>query len=190
MTGIYKITSPDGKIYIGQSTELAKRFRAHRNNSVLKKGVRLLNSFLQHGANNHDFEVLVNCEKDDLNRLERFYQEKYDVLSDNGLNDSLIGFGDIKTVYSDRVKKRKSEQMKGKPSHLRGTQRTDEQKNHHKQYMLNKENSASHRLVFHTELGIYFKNIREAADAFGIKKNTLCNYLSGYRTNKTAMIYA
>lgn len=190
MIGIYKITAPDGKIYIGQSVDIEKRFRAHRNKSVIGKGQRLLNSFLSQGVENHLFEIITLCDKQELNKLERLYQMKYDVLSDNGLNDSYVGCEGQKMVYSERIKKTKSEFMKGKPSVQLGTTKTQAQKEHHRNHMLNKDSSASHKLVFHTELGIYFKNVREAAETFGYKQKGLSAYLRGERKNKTKLIYA
>ena len=51
---IYKITSPSGKVYIGQSRNLIKRLRDYkcRDNS---KQIRLNESFRKHGVENHKF---------------------------------------------------------------------------------------------------------------------------------------
>jgi group I intron endonuclease len=54
MTGIYKITSPTKKVYIGQSKDIIKRFKSY--NQKLGKGQpRLNNSFLKYGIKNHVF---------------------------------------------------------------------------------------------------------------------------------------
>jgi hypothetical protein len=61
MVGIYKITSPSGKIYIGQSVEIKRRFNSYKRMYVKNKGVvKLYRSFLKYGADNHIFEVV--CE--------------------------------------------------------------------------------------------------------------------------------
>ncbi len=44
------------------------------------------NSFIKYGFDNHKFEVLELCEKERLNELERFWQDKFNVIGDNGLN--------------------------------------------------------------------------------------------------------
>jgi group I intron endonuclease len=85
MVGIYKITNPKGKIYVGQSVNVDIRFRSHKNSYYLNNGTKLQNSFKKYGYSSHKFEILVECEIDKLNELERFYQEKYDTVN-KGLN--------------------------------------------------------------------------------------------------------
>lgn len=56
IVGIYKITSPSGKIYIGQSWDIQKRWNSHK---VKKKGTpKLISSFIKHGFDKHVFEIL------------------------------------------------------------------------------------------------------------------------------------
>lgn len=85
MIGIYKITSPSNKIYIGQSINIKKRFNQYKNN--LAKGQRALNSsFLKYGLENHIFEIIEECSKIELNYKERYYQDYFNTMSNNGLN--------------------------------------------------------------------------------------------------------
>ena len=48
MIGIYKITSPSNKIYIGQSIDIEKRFYYYRKLYCLKQ-VKLYRSFIKIG---------------------------------------------------------------------------------------------------------------------------------------------
>ena len=83
--GIYKITSPTGRVYIGQSKNIKLRWRDYRRR--LCKNQPILNkSFLKYGVENHTFEVIERCLEVDLNCRERYWQKYYDVLSNNGLN--------------------------------------------------------------------------------------------------------
>ena len=85
MTGIYKITSPSGKIYIGKSINIQKRFKQYKKS--LGKGQPLLNrSFLKYGIDNHVFEIVCICDYEDLNDLERYYQLLFSCIGKNGLN--------------------------------------------------------------------------------------------------------
>lgn len=85
MTGIYKITSPSGKIYIGKSINIQKRFKQYKKS--LGKGQPLLNrSFLKYGIDNHVFEIVCICDYEDLNDLERYYQLLFSSIGKNGLN--------------------------------------------------------------------------------------------------------
>ncbi len=105
MIGIYKITSPNGKIYIGQSVNINKRFRQYKNLHC-KFQTRLNNSLKKYGINNHIFEVVVLCEKDELNKLERYYQDLYDCIGKNGLNCILTNSGDRRAERSQETIKK------------------------------------------------------------------------------------
>jgi len=85
MVGIYKITNPKGKVYIGQSTNIERRFRQYYNIKSSKLQLKLHYSFLKYGIENHNFEIICLCDLKDLNITERYYQETYNAVY-NGLN--------------------------------------------------------------------------------------------------------
>jgi len=85
MIGIYKITSPGGKVYVGQSIDIEKRFYHYKILCNCNNQTKLINSFKKYGINSHIFEVLEECEEATLNEKERYYQDLYNVL-ENGLN--------------------------------------------------------------------------------------------------------
>lgn len=74
--GIYKITSPAKRVYIGQSIDCAKRKTAYKN----RKGgsqPRLERSIKKYGWERHTFEVIHQCDRCDLNKLEAYYISLY-----------------------------------------------------------------------------------------------------------------
>lgn len=73
--GIYKITSPSGKIYIGQSRNISKRWNNYKYLSC-KNQTKLYNSFLKYGVEKHIFEILEICTEDILNSKEVEYVNK------------------------------------------------------------------------------------------------------------------
>ena len=86
MIGIYKITNPNNKVYIGQSRDLHKRELQY--SKYLKRYCRqlkLVNSINKYGWDCHSFEVIEECQFENLNNRERYWQEYYDSV-DNGLN--------------------------------------------------------------------------------------------------------
>lgn len=85
MIGIYKITSPSGKIYIGQSVNIANRLSKYKNANCKTQRV-LYNSIIKYGWKAHKFEVLCECDIIELNDKERYYQDLFNVVSDSGLN--------------------------------------------------------------------------------------------------------
>lgn len=85
MIGIYKITSPSGKIYIGQSVNILSRINKYKNAKCITQPI-ILKSILKYGWENHVFEIVCECEQSELNEKERHYQEMFDCIGKNGLN--------------------------------------------------------------------------------------------------------
>jgi group I intron endonuclease len=84
MIGIYKITSPIGKVYIGQSSDIEYRWKVYRN--LRCKSQRLLySSFIEYGVDNHKFDIIEECEFEYLFINEKIYISKYNSII-NGLN--------------------------------------------------------------------------------------------------------
>jgi group I intron endonuclease len=82
---IYKITSPSGRIYIGQTINLLRRKSRYRRLSC-KSQPHLYNSLSKYGFDNHIFEVIEeDIEREMLDERECFYIEKYDSFN-NGMN--------------------------------------------------------------------------------------------------------
>ncbi len=104
MVGIYKITSPSGRVYIGQSVNVEKRIK-HYKYLHCKKQRRLYNSLIKYGYENHVFEVVEECKFEDLNNLERYYQEKYNVLGKFGLSCELTNCNNGSRKLSEQSKK-------------------------------------------------------------------------------------
>jgi len=89
MIGIYKITNPKNKIYIGQSVNIKRRFKEYKSIKC-KRQPRLYNSLKKYGVNNHTFEIIDYCDVEELNSKERYYQELYNCLSRSGLNCRVV----------------------------------------------------------------------------------------------------
>jgi len=87
MIGIYKITSPNNKIYIGQSIDIENRVKKNYSKGLCKNQIFLYNSIKKYGWNNHKFEIVKECMINELNYLEKFYIKFYNSFNTkNGLN--------------------------------------------------------------------------------------------------------
>lgn len=65
MVGIYKITSPSGGIYIGQSWDIKNRWRLHGvYNNTRNSNTPLYNSLKKYGFNNHKFNICIALPND------------------------------------------------------------------------------------------------------------------------------
>lgn len=148
--GIYKITSPSGKVYIGQSVNVEKRFSVYKSLQTCRQ-VKLFASFLKYGTDNHVFEIIEECEIKELNIKERFWQDHYNCMGEKGLNLRLtttdgksgriteshkqrIGASSKGRKYSEEVRLRMSEGQKRKNSAVdyvhprKGKKHTEESK--------------------------------------------------------------
>jgi group I intron endonuclease len=126
MLGIYKITSPSGKVYIGQSTNIKKRW-LHYTALDCADQPKLYNSLIKYGVSNHKFEVLEECEIDLLNEKERYWQELYNVI-EKGLNCKLVQTNDRSGYHSKETRKKIGDANRGKPSSMKGRKHTEETK--------------------------------------------------------------
>ena len=70
--GIYKITSPSNKVYIGQSVNVKKRWCSYDERTA---GPHLINSFNKYGFDNHIFEVIEECSIEHLNERETYWKQ-------------------------------------------------------------------------------------------------------------------
>lgn len=77
ITGIYKITSPSNRIYIGQSINILNRFKQYKyfyedfSKCLIQKSIK------KYGYTNHIFEVIEQCNEDRLNEREIYWIDFY-----------------------------------------------------------------------------------------------------------------
>ena len=105
-TGIYKITSPSGKIYIGQSIDIEKRWAYYKTKKTNVQP-KLQNSFNKHGVESHLFEILELCLEGMLNQRERHWQDFYNVLTE-GLNLKLTPADEMGRLSPATLEKRQA----------------------------------------------------------------------------------
>lgn len=206
MIGIYKITSPSGKIYIGQSVNIEKRFK-HYKYKDCKSQRKLYNSFNKYESNNHIFEIIETCIESILTEREGYYQDIFNSIN-NGLNcrrvttidkvgymseetKNRIGNSNRGRVYSKEVlenikKLRKnrivSEETKLKLS-IAGKKRKDSIFN------IKKAQESSKKKVLNILTSEIYESCNEASLINNINVKTLSKKLCGLRKNNTNLIY-
>jgi group I intron endonuclease len=84
--GIYKIINPLGKIYIGASKDILKRWNVdYKYASNIKSQIKLYHSFKKYGVENHVFEIVEICGLNNLFIKEVYWIEFYNSYKE-GLN--------------------------------------------------------------------------------------------------------
>jgi group I intron endonuclease len=112
MIGIYKITSPTMNIYIGQSKDIEKRWKEYKYLKC-KSQPRIYNSLKKYGVDKHKFEILQECNSEQLNELEKYYVDLFQTFNSKyGLN--LIDGGNVR-IMSNETKLKISKALTGKP---------------------------------------------------------------------------
>lgn len=213
--GIYKITSPKGRVYIGQSINISKRFKTYSQNWFLSstKQPKLINSLNKYGADNHLFEIIEICRKSELNDKERFYQEKFNTVS-SGLNCVFVDSSNkpheksLETrlkiskankgrVVSETTKSKISASLTGR-KHSESTKKKISKANKGRKFNEAFKKDISDRMmgdgnhqaktVLNLVSGISYTSIKEAAIAHGIKPKTLSSMLLRKKGNRYNLI--
>ena len=127
MIGIYKITNPEGKVYIGYTTNLYKRINYYKINKGIRQ-TKLYNSLIYYGWEQHKLELIEECNKDELRNKEQYWIKYYNSWID-GLNSNPGGGGTIN--HSNKTKELISKIVKANKgkraiSHWKGKSRGKE----------------------------------------------------------------
>lgn len=168
LCGVYKITNPIRQVYIGSSKNIRRRWNSY------KKCVqsRIKESLDKYGLEKHLFEIIEECDIEYLKCRERYWQDFYDVLGENGLNDILEKCGDMSAVLSESLKNRIRQTNTGK----KATEITKRKQS---------ENHSKKRMVIHLPTGVFFDSIKTASDAFNMDSRYLYYNLVYSKNNKT-----
>lgn len=219
MIGIYKITSPSGRIYIGQSINIKKRWLDYNNyNSKTKVQVKLWRSFIKHKVENHLFEIIEECIEEELNNKERYWQEFHDVLN-GGLNCVLQQSDEKRRKISEEVKEKLRQSNLGKCYQTEQHRINTSERMKGNKFCLNRYKSIEEKLKISNTMkkiskgvlnnmygkfgidnpnskiildfssGIFYFGIREASTCNNLSYSSLKKIMSGSRNNNTSLKY-
>lgn len=212
--GIYKIISPTNKVYIGESIDIEYRKGIYKNKHC-KNQPKLYRSLKKHGWEAHIFEVIEECNREDLLCRERYWQDFYDVLN-GGLNCKLTACGEKKQKLSEeainRIKESKKGKNTGENNTMFGKKHSEESKKKMRDAKLGENsyhwgknlpeatrnllsdiainkskngNYHSSKKVIDTSTGEVYTSIHEVSEVFKINYQNLANALKGKTKNKT-----
>jgi len=126
-SGIYRIKSPSGYIYVGQSKNLKQRYGQYSRGSC-EFQTRLLRSIEKHGWDKHHFEVCQYFdevpEQSILDSREQYYMDRYREVGFELMNLKEAGKGG--KFYPEGIKQRKD--RSGPNNHMYGKAVSEETK--------------------------------------------------------------
>jgi group I intron endonuclease len=188
MIGIYKITSPSKKIYIGQSVDIEKRFNVYRL-LLCKNQLKIYRSLKKYGVENHKFEIIHICDVEELNELEKYYVDLYQTFNNkHGLN--LKDGGGSKGRHSIETCRKISESKKNRSALYTQKISDANRKRIYSKETKQKISISSSKIVLDTQTGVFYVSALEVSKLYKIKESTLRNKLNGYSKNNTNFIYA
>lgn len=191
--------------YVGIGTKPKRNYCSHTaeySRAYAKTGTERTN-FWKGIISKSDYEVEILMESDDYEFIK---QKEIEFIALHGrrnlgkgtlcnLTDGGDGvLGSIKTKEErEAISKRQLGELnhmygrRGKDSPIFGLIRTEENRKNISIAGLLSEDSRS-KLILDMATGVFYKNVREAAEALCINRNTLSGYLNGKRINKTSLI--
>lgn len=100
MACVYKITSPTNRVYVGSTSNVTRRWRSYKRLKCEAQR-KLYSSFLKHGVDKHKFEIITECELDNMLQIETHWGLFYNVLDkEAGLNLRLPKDGEVYGGFS------------------------------------------------------------------------------------------
>lgn len=216
MSGIYKWTSPSGKVYIGLANDLKRRKKEFLTNpfnyvyttynSAIDNARRKYPDFTQ-----WKYEVLEYCDKKDLSRLEIEYIAKYNSTDKEiGYNLTIGGDGSNGVPWGSekQIQAAKNKDVRGEKNPMYGHHHTQEVKDFMSKLNTGREKTREQLQKISKPVIQYSKNGRllkkwdsaaEAANFYGVnkscigrvcmgKKKSTCDYIWKYYDKETYLI--
>ena len=185
-SGVYKITNPNGRNYIGSSKNLYARHRYYVNTLAPKQKI-LNRSFLKYGIENHTFEILCYCKPEIRLTKEREFGLKYNALYEvGGLNIIIPKSNEQPCIYSNILIEKFRKIGLGRTYKKETIQKFSKSK---KEYYANNEHHHN-KPVIDLLTGVFYKSAKEAALYNNMKRTTLLEHLNGHRKSTINLKYA
>lgn len=131
---IYKYTSPNGKVYIGQTIREERRRRDFLGEKYIYAGPKINKARKKYGPENFKYDVLIKVESDNIDELHHYlnileigFIKMYDSVK-NGYNSCNGGNNTSGHTLCEDARKRIGEAHKGKPSWNKGIPMKEETK--------------------------------------------------------------
>jgi len=177
--GIYKITNKiNGKCYIGQSNDIHRRWKQELAPNA-KLNPHLARAFEKYGIDNFEFEIIEECQREQLNEREQFYIEIYHSIDPKlGYNKTEGGDGNLGRHFI------MSEEQKEKIRKANSGRKYTDDKLVNIRYACQHKIDPNQIVIYCYETNKYYLSIGKAAKELNICKNSIRYVISG-KTKRT-----
>lgn len=146
---IYKIISPTGRIYIGQTMDYIVRFKLY-SQLACKSQTKLYRSLKKYGPINHSYEIIEECDIDLLNERETYYIALYNAASRRGLNCAVVADSPMRGRKHKASTKRKMSKVR------KGVKKGPMSDSHKRALSLSRKEGFKSGTIIHPQLGKSF----------------------------------
>ena len=180
--GIYKITNKiNGKCYIGQSNDIHRRWKQELAPNA-KLNPHLARAFEKYGIDNFEFEIIEECQREQLNEREQFYIEIYHSIDPKlGYNKTEGGDGNLGRHFI------MSEEQKEKIRKANTGRKYTDDKLVNVRYACQHKIDPNQIVIYCYETNKYYLSIGKAAKELGICKDSIRHVINGH--DKHALNY-
>lgn len=202
MCGIYKITNLiNGKIYIGKSIDIQRRFRSHINESLDENKPSyhhtIHRAMRKYGSDNFSFDILEECAEDKLNEREMYWISFFDCCvldgSDKGYNMTRGGDGssslDVNKIRElwdnelsiNEIAERLHCDRHAVSRHIKCYENFNEEENKRRKYsLISKHRGESiNQYDLDGNFICQYESILDASEKTGVGYRTICSNIQG-----------
>ena len=202
MCGIYKITNLiNGKIYVGKSIDIQRRFRSHINESLDENKPSyhhaIHRAMRKYGSDNFSFDILEECTEDKLNEREIYWISFFDCCvldsSDKGYNMTRGGDGSssldvnkIRKLWDEGLSINEiAEQLQCDrhtvSEHVKCYENFNEEENKRRKYSLISRHRSKSIKQYNLDGDFIcqYESILDASEKTGVGYRTICSNIQG-----------
>jgi len=165
-SGVYKIVSPTGRIYIGQTNNIKRRIIEHRYNSK-RLNTKLYSSIKKYGLDNHNISMIfysdVQHERDAMEMFYISYYKSIDLGLNHMISDTPCG--------AMKGKKHTKEVVDGIKKRMKGVKPT---------WAIEKKKV---KIYSQTE-DMYFESTKKCSEYFNVSQPLISMMINGKRENR------
>ena len=161
----------NGKSYVGQSTNITQRLSKHKSELRHNKhqNLHLQNAWNKYGEYNFIFNVIEYCDIDELDDIEKYYINIWN-LTNNQYGYNVESGGNLNKTLSTETKRKMSEAHKGKALSAETRKKMSEARNTTGFYRVSKDKDSTCKQGFRWRYQYQYKSTKKQIKSTNLLK--------------------